>query len=257
MRGRRADRALGDRAALLSFEGATVTRPDGLQLTTVLDGVSFELAAGASAGIYGSRRSGKSTLMRLACGLQRAQRGIVRFDGADLGALSGRRQAELLRRDVALLRHEDFLASAGETVLDLIATALASRGLTLRQAQRAAQEALARVDAAGLAQEPSASLSASQRALVMLARAIARRPRLLLVDEPAPLPGPADRERLVALMRDLSREDGIALLVASEDLAMLQGLQSLMAISAGELRMPHSSAKVVPMRARGSAGSGA
>ncbi len=257
MRGQPADRIAADEPpVLLSFEGVSVTCPDGLARQTVLDAASFELHARASAGIYGSRRSGKSTLMLLACGLQRAQAGTVRFDGVDLASLSSRRRAQLLRRDIALLRHEDWVASAGETVLDLIATALASRGLTLREAHRAAQAALELVGAAGLAQEPSVALPAAQRSRVMLARALARRPRLLLVDEPAPLPSPSEREQLCSLMRQLARESGIALLIASEDLAMLQGLQSLMALSAGELRMPSGAGKVVPLRARGSAGNG-
>lgn len=257
MRGGRADPVGGAPAPLLSFEAVTVTRADGLAVRAVLEQVSFELEAGSSAGIYGARRSGKSTLLMLACGLQRAQAGAVRLAGVDLGGLSGRAQAELLRRDVALLRHEDFLAGTGETALDLIATALASRGLTLREARRGAQEALERVEAAGLAQQPAGSLSLSERSRVMLARALARRPRLLLVDEPAPLPSPAERERLIALIGELTRAQGIALLVVSEDLAMLAGLQRLASLSAGELRMPSAAGKVVALRARGSAGGGA
>ena len=79
------------------------------------------------------------------------------------------------------------------------------------------------------------SLSPAQRARVMLARALVRAPRLLAVDEPAPLPSLLERERFRALLRSVTRERSIALLMASEELSALQGLSALASISAGEL----------------------
>ena len=58
----------------------------------------------------------------------------------------------------------------------------------------------------------------------MLARALVREPRLLLVDEPAPMPSLRDRERFCATLREVASERGIALLIASEDMSTLQGV---------------------------------
>ena len=69
----------------------------------------------------------------------------------------------------------------------------------------------------------------------MLARALVREPRLLVVDEPAPMPSLGERERFCALLRATPSERGIALLMASEDLAVLQGLAVLGSIADGEL----------------------
>jgi ABC-type molybdenum transport system ATPase subunit/photorepair protein PhrA len=79
------------------------------------------------------------------------------------------------------------------------------------------------------------SLSPTERARVMLARALVRAPRLLVVDEPAPLPSLLERERFCALLRSVAHERSIALLVASEELSTLQGIAVLASLSAGEL----------------------
>jgi ABC-type glutathione transport system ATPase component len=224
---------------LLSFEDATSRCADGgVRELTLLDRVSFELAPAQTMGVYGARRSGKSTLLRLAAGLQLADSGGVRFAGRDHRQLSARARARLLRGPIALLCADDWGGpGARETVLDHVATGAGSDGLSLRHARRRAMHALSAVDAAALAAEDVAAgaLSAAERARAMLARAIVREPTLLLVDEPAPLPSLSERERFCALLRSLAREREIALLVASEELSCLQGLDVLASLSGGQL----------------------
>jgi ABC-type lipoprotein export system ATPase subunit len=203
----------------------------------VLEEVSFELAAGASVGVYGAPCSGKSTLLRLAAAIEPPDGGSIRFDGQDTTRFSAGQRARLLRRGVALLTGTDWLTSPGEIVLDHVAMAIGADGLTLRQAKH---RALATLDAVGVgalgAAQRTASLSIEQRARVMLARALVREPRLLLVDEPAPMPSLTDHERFCATLRRITAERGIALLMASENLATLGGMGTLMSLSArGEL----------------------
>lgn len=248
--------APGERAPLLSFADVAVRHPDGERVRTLLRRVSFELHAGRSAGLYGSARSGKSTLLRLACGLQPAQEGQVRFSGQDLRELSAAARSRLLRAEIALLAAEGWMPSPGETALDCVAVALGSAQVSLREGRRRALAALDRVGEAARAQESAAALDARARARVALARALVREPRLLLVDEPAPLPSIDERERFCRLLRDLAAEQGVALLVASQDISMLQGLDTLMSISAGEVRSTAPRAQVVPLPTRRAAAGG-
>jgi ABC-type glutathione transport system ATPase component len=226
---------------LLCFDGVSCRRADGHRELTLLDRVSFDLDPAQTMGVYGARRCGKSTLLRLAAGLQLADAGGVRFAGRDHHNLSARARSRLLRGPIALLCAGDRTAgagaAAGETVLDHVATGAGSDGSSLRQARRRAMQALAALDAAGLAAEDTSTgaLSAAERARVLLARALVREPRLLLVDEPAPLPSLSERERFCALLRSLAREQKIALLVASEELSCLQGLDVLASLSGGQL----------------------
>jgi ABC-type multidrug transport system ATPase subunit len=241
--------------SLLSFAGVVRRVRDGARDVAVLDGVSFEIDPGAVVGLYGARRSGKSTLLRLCAAIEPPDEGTVRFEGRDVTRLSAGDRARLLRGSVALLAAADWLPGPGETVLDHVAVSAGGDGLTLRDARRRAHAALDRVGVTALGgAEPVASLSQRERSLVMLARALVRSPRLLLVDEPAPMPSIGDRERFCALLRTLARERGMALLIASEEMATLQGVDVLMLISSGELCSTEESATVVSLPRRRAAG---
>jgi ABC-type glutathione transport system ATPase component len=223
-------------APLLEFAGVGSRRREGEREAIVLDGVYFALEPGASLGIYGQRRSGKSTLLRLAVGLELPEEGDVRFDGRAVASMSSGERARLLRGPVALLTANGWLPSPGETVMDHVAMSAGSAGLSLRDARRRALAALDRAGvAAASAEEMTVSLAADTRARVMLARALVREPRLLAVDEPAPMPSLLERERFCALLREVAKERSIALLMASEELSALQGTASLASLSAGEL----------------------
>lgn len=228
--------AAGGAPALLSFVNVTRRVRDGGREIVVLDGVSFQVRAGVSVGVYGARGSGKSTLLRLAAAIEPPDGGSVRFAGRDVTRISAGERARLLRGPLALLSAAGWLPSPGETVLDHVAMSIGSDGLTLREARRRAYGALDRVGVAALCGEQlTASLPLAERARVMLARALVREPRLLVVDEPLPMPSRSDRERFCALLRATARERQAALLMASEDMAALQGLDTLMSIAAGQL----------------------
>ncbi len=77
-----------------------------------------------------------------------------------------------------------------------------------------------------------------------------REPALLLVDEPAPLPSISEREQLCALLREIAAERGMAMLIASQDMSALQGLDILMSISAGRLCSTAQRADVVSLTPR-------
>ncbi|MHB1538624.1 MAG: ATP-binding cassette domain-containing protein [Solirubrobacteraceae bacterium] len=241
--------ASGD-SPLLTFANVGRRVRDGARSRSLLCDVSFELSAAETAGLYGARNAGKSTLLRLACAIELADAGAVVYDGHDLARLSRAGRARLLREQVALVVEDAWLPQASETALGRIVTALGGTGLTLREARRRGLAALDRFDVAGIAADPAVSLERAQRARVELACAIAREPRLLLVDEPAPSPNVLERERLCAAIRGVAEERAIALLIASEDVAALQGLGTLMSISAGEVCSTSGSATLVSLAGR-------
>jgi ABC-type lipoprotein export system ATPase subunit len=238
-------------APLISFHNASKRYPDGGREILVLDRASLDIDPGVSVGVYGTRRSGKSTLLRMAAGIILPDTGVVSFAGRDMAQMSGGERSRLLRSAIAFMSAQDWRAHPGETVVDHVATSLGSEGLTMREAKRRALHILDQVGvgAAG-AQEATASLSLTDRPRVMLARALAREPRLLVLDEPALMPNLGDRDRFYALLREAAHERGMALLIGSEEMSALQGVSVLMSISDGELCSTESQGTVVRLPGR-------
>jgi len=221
---------------LLSFLNVTKRHPDGGREILVLDRVSLDIEAGASVGVYGARRSGKSTLLRIAAGIALPDSGSVSFGGEDMARMTSAERGRLLRGAIAFMSADDWRANPGESILDHVATSLGSQGLTMREARQRALRILSQVGVSpAAAEETAASLSLTERTRVMLARALAREPRLLVLDEPAVMPNLDERDEFHTLLRSVAQQHCIALLVASEEMAALRGFDVLMSIAEGEL----------------------
>jgi ABC-type glutathione transport system ATPase component len=228
----------GDRPTppLLSFTDVSKSYRDGERELVVLKDVSFQIAAGAAVGLLGERESGKSTLLRLAGGMEPPGEGRIEFDGQDITSISTADRTRLRRGPIGLVRMAGWLPTPQETVIDHVMTSIGSAGMTLGEAKREALDALDAVGVSAVgAAKPTALLSAAECARVMLARALAREPRLLIVDEPGPMPSLSDRDRFCELLRQTASERGIALLLGSEDMGCLSGIATRASLSDGEL----------------------
>jgi predicted ABC-type transport system involved in lysophospholipase L1 biosynthesis ATPase subunit len=236
-----------DEASLLRLTDVSRRLRDGARELTVLDGVSLDVQAGELVGVYGERRSGKSTLMRLAAGLEQPDGGRVEFDGVDLARISLAARARLRRRGgLALARGDSGPLLGGQRVLEHVALPLTGDGVTLGESEGLARPVLERVGAASLAHLRVDLLSLGDRIRVELARALVREPRLLLVDEPAVLPGPRDSRELQVLLRALAGEQGIAVVIASENMTALAGVHRFLTLSDGRLRSTDARRRVIP-----------
>ncbi len=223
--------------SLLAFEEVTRRHPDGHRELVVLDRASFAIAPGLFAGVYGARRSGKSTVLRLAAGIELPDSGVVRIGGRDTAAMSAVERERLLRREVSLVCIDDWHPKPHESVVDYVALALGSEGATLRQARLRARRTLSRIGLEQHGDEPASRLSLGERLRAMLARALVREPSLLLVDEPAVIPRLRDREELVLALRDAAAEHRATLLIASEEMGPLHGADLVISIGGGEVNV--------------------
>jgi predicted ABC-type transport system involved in lysophospholipase L1 biosynthesis ATPase subunit len=231
---------------LLAFDGVTkrIVDPGG-QPVALLDTVSFEVDRGETVGVWGMRRSGKSTLLRIAAGVEAPDAGTVRFAGRDLTRMSRAEIAQLLRTSVGFASTE-WHATRNEAVVDHVALPALSSGASLRAAQTAAREALERVGVAGRADVRIADVSPGERTRVAIARALVRDPLLLLVDEPGSTPSPTDRDEIYALLRSLGRDPALTVIVASEDVAAIRAAGRAMTLADGELRSSSRGGQVLP-----------
>lgn len=210
-----------------------------------LRGVSLEVDAGEVVVIWGMRLSGRTTLLRVAAGIEAPDTGVVYFDGHDL--IRSRKQ--ILGVEIGYCNTQ-FEPALGESVLDYVAVGLLAQGIEFPAAQVRARAALERVEAAELAALRPSRLRPHECVRVSLARALATEPRLLLLDEPTAVVDVTERDPILLLLRKLANE-GLALLVTSE--TTLGIADRTLIISDGELRgspTPAVPAPVVPLRPR-------
>lgn len=223
-------------APLLSLVEVSRRHVDGWRKTAVLDNVSLEVEPGDFVGLFGAKRSGKSTLLRIMSGMESPDAGTVRFAGEHVAAMSARRRARLLRRGGIALVSSEWRPPLIRPVVELVAAACASDGTPMAVARLRARDALNRVNVIDCADVSIDRLALGQRLRVGLAMALVREPRLLLVDEPAVLPSPMESEELYDLLRSLGAQRDLAVVIASEDLAPLTGTRRRMIVSSGGVR---------------------
>lgn len=169
----------------------------------VLQDVSFTAPTGQFTVLLGRNGSGKSTLLKLLAGVLPLHSGRVQAHGEDLRGLSGSARASLL----------GYLPQFHRTVFpfavqDVVVTGRAAFVLsTPSPRDRAlAREAMAELDLLPLAERPYSELSGGERQMVMLARILAQRPRIILLDEPVSHLDLAHQQRLLGLLKRLTRE---------------------------------------------------
>jgi predicted ABC-type transport system involved in lysophospholipase L1 biosynthesis ATPase subunit len=200
---------------LLQLDRVSKTLWRGAHPLAVLEDVSLEVRVGELVALHGGRRTGKTTLLGIAAGLLLPDAGVVRFDGADLARLSESEHARLLRERLGWARCCDEPLCDMEALHHVATPLLVEHGR--RAAERRAAETLALVGAERCGSTTWGRLTDVERTLVTLARALGRRPALLLVDDPTIGLEPDERERVVGLLRDQAETAGLGILMAVTD----------------------------------------
>jgi tungstate transport system ATP-binding protein len=179
--------------------------------TTILNQVSLTIAPGAPTLIIGPNGAGKTTLLRLCMGLVAPSTGRMTWGGrADR---TPARRAMLFQRPVMLRR----------TAAANLAYALAQAGLPRRQRPARIAALLERVGLSDLARRPARRLSGGEQQRLALARALARDPEILLLDEPTANLDPAATRGVEEVIL-LAAQSGIKIVMASHDLGQLRRL---------------------------------
>ncbi|QXI36448.1 dipeptide ABC transporter ATP-binding protein [Pseudomonas xantholysinigenes] len=227
--------AVEERPVVLEAQGLSkaFVGPDG-QPRPVLHDVSLQLRAGQTLGVVGESGSGKSTLGRILLGLERPEQGQVRLAGQDWLALSAaqRRQA---RQGIQVV-FQDPLASFDPryTVLRVLAEALAQVGVPrgLRRTEAAALLERVQLPVALLDRRPL-ELSGGQRQRIAIARALAMKPKVLVLDEPVSALDVSVQARILALLAELKAELNLACLFISHDLGVVEQVSDQVLVMQG------------------------
>ena len=182
-------------AGKLAFENVSCS----IGSTEILKNLSFELQAGEIACLLGQSGCGKTTLLRIAAGIQQVTSGRVLLDDEEVDGPSGFVPPE--RRNVGLV-FQDFALFPHLNVIDNVSFGL--NALSRKEAAKVAEHALERVGLASFRHSYPSSLSGGEQQRVALARAIVPRPQVMLMDEPF--------SGLDQRLRETVREETLALL---------------------------------------------
>jgi tungstate transport system ATP-binding protein len=179
--------------------------------TPILNRLSLTIAPGGPTLIVGPNGAGKTSLLRLCMGLAAPSTGRISWGGRSNSALA--RRAILFQRPVMLRR----------TAAANVAYALAQAGTPRKQRAQRVAALLERVGLADLAQRPARRLSGGEQQRLALARALARDPEILLLDEPTANLDPAATRGVEEIVL-MAAQAGIKIVMASHDLGQVRRL---------------------------------
>ncbi len=217
--------------SLLELQGVAKRYRDGELERTVLREVCLQVDDGELAMVWGLRRCGRSTLLRVAAGIEAPDAGVVRFDGRDLASHG----EDVLGAGIGYC--QKLLRGGSQLVQEVLMVPLLAAGVAPARARSRAREALERVGAADCAALRVSALDTAETVRVALARVLAQQPRLLVVDDPVDGVDLLQRDGLLALLRSLA-DEGIAVLASTVEPTGLSGADRTLALSGGELRGP-------------------
>jgi ABC-type branched-subunit amino acid transport system ATPase component len=222
--------ATDTRKALLEVDDVTI-KFGGV---TALDGVTFDIKEGEILGLIGPNGAGKTTCFNVMTGVYQATSGQVRFDGQPLAKMKRyaitrlgiARTFQNIRLFKTMTALENVMVGADAHSKVGLLNALFRTPLHRRTeaaSEERARELLEFVGVAGRAEELAANLSYGDQRRLEIARAMATNPKLLCLDEPAAGFNPAEKQRLMELIRKV-RDQGYTVLLIEHDMRLVMGV---------------------------------
>lgn len=228
-----------DRQTVLTVENLSVDFGTARGLVHAVRDVSFSLASGETLAILGESGSGKSVTASAIMGLVDTPPGVIRagkidYRGQDLLRLGGRERRALYGQKLAMV-FQDPLSALNPlyTIGWQIAETFRLHGVGMTEARRRALRLLERVGIPDPAQRIDAyphQLSGGQRQRVVIAIAIAMQPDILIADEPTSALDVTVQARILDLLKDIQRENGMGLLLITHDLGVVAAVADRVAV---------------------------
>ena len=197
----------------------TVALPDGEDLH-ILRGVNLDVAAGEHVSIVGRSGTGKSTMLNIIGLLDAPTSGTYELDGVDTTRLGEGRRARMRGEDFGFVFQQFNIFAARTAAENVEVPLLYASGAQLLCRRSIALDMLERVGLADRADSHPGEMSGGEQQRIAIARALVRRPRVILADEPTGALDPDTGRAVMALLEEVARESDSALIVITHDMAV-------------------------------------
>jgi putative ABC transport system ATP-binding protein len=201
---------------MYKLTGVTKQYQKGRMTVAALQGIDLVIEDGEWLAIQGPTGHGKTTLLQLLGGLDRATSGVVEFDGTDLGALPESRVTKVRATSIGFIFQTFNLVPTLSAQENVEAALVPLRIATGVRRERAAQ-ALENVGLGDRLRHLPTELSGGQQQRVAIARALVKGPKVLLADEPTGNLDEDTRDEIIGLLERLWRESGLTLVLVTHD----------------------------------------
>jgi putative ABC transport system ATP-binding protein len=208
--------------------------PKGRETVHALRGVNLEIADGEWLSIQGPTGHGKSTLLQLLGGLDRATSGSVDLDGRDLSKLGEGAMTGVRATSIGFI-FQTFNLIPTLSAQENVETALVPLGVSTASRRAQAAEALASVGLADRARHLPSELSGGQQQRVAIARALVKEPKVLLADEPTGNLDEDTRDEIIALLEKIWQDTGLKMVMVTHDSSVARRAQRIGLMRNGQL----------------------
>ena len=219
---------------LVEATGLSKRYVDGPTEVQVLDGLDLVIDGGERIAIVGESGVGKSTLLHILGTLDRPSGGRVVVNGVDVFAQDEDRLAAFRNKEIGFVFQFHQLLPDFTALENVMLPALIARE-SFAAARTRANELLTRVGLKERAAHRPGELSGGEQQRVAVARAVMRRPRLLLADEPTGNLDPETGERVTSVLLDLNQEVGAALVVVTHNDRLAGAMQRTLRLAGGRV----------------------
>jgi ABC-type glutathione transport system ATPase component len=206
-----------------------------LSEVVAVDGVSLLIESGQTLGLVGGTGSGKSTVVQVVMGMLKPTSGTVEIAGRNLWTIDPKERLAIQRLVQVVMQDPysslDPRMSVGDIIAEPLTLGANQRGMARREIDQRVAELLSMVGISpGRARSYPHQFSGGQRQRIAIARALAPRPRLIVLDEPTSALDVSVRAQILTLLRSLQEELGVTYLIISHDLVTVSYLASEVAV---------------------------
>lgn len=200
--------------SFVKFQNVSKRYRMGEVTITASDSVSFEIEKGEFAVIVGESGAGKTTVLNMLGGMDTASEGSIFVDGEDISQFSQKQLTSYRRYDIG------FVFQFYNLVNNLTALENVELAAQISRDAMSAQEVLSKVGLSDRASNFPSQLSGGEQQRVSIARALAKRPKLLLCDEPTGALDYNTGKTILKLLQDTCRRDGMTVIVITHNQAI-------------------------------------